>query len=321
MLAMVRVSSRTLSHWYPRLASAVEAGLGFDQCLENIPGPSARGRAEIARRLRLGDGLDAALDGASDWLPRIDRELMRAGANSGRLPDALRRLAARHHAAARAQVGILLAIAYPVALVHLGACAFPVQMLVDGRGAGAYALAVARLLVPLWVVAAAFGLAVRAGARPAIALLDFLPLVGGFRRARALADLAFALEALVVAGTRIDLAWLHAGMAAGDHRLEPVAIAAAESVQRGDPVSPVLVGRREIPTLFAEFYRTGEATGRLDEALRSIQQHFSDTAATKLRIVGMVYPAILFMLVAGWVAARVVMFYADYFRQIEDLTK
>ena len=317
----MRVSSRTLSHWYPRLATALDAGLGLQSCLATMPGPPAPARAALATRLQAGEGLAEALEREARWLPSVDRQVIVCGAQAGRLPEALRRLAQRHEARVRAGTGIALAVLYPVALIHLGALAFPIQKLVDGSGLAAYGEALAWVLVPLWACGAAVAIAYRAGFRPLFELLNVMAVLGGFRRARALADLAFVLEALVVAGVRIDIAWLQAGIATGDRRLEPVAMSAAESVQRGEPVSPILAARREIPSLFAEYYRTGETSGRLDDSLRAIQNHFSDTAATKLKIVGMVYPALIFMAVAVWVAAKIVLFYAGHFQRYEELMR
>jgi len=317
----VRASSRTLSQWYPRLAAALEAGLGFEQSLVNLPGPPAAGVQALAGRLQAGASLADALDTDGQWLPEVDRQLMLAGARSGRLPDALRRLAARHEATVRARIGLMLAAAYPLGVLHFGALALPLVQLVSAGGFPAYVAAVAQVLGPMWLLIGAFVLAARARLQPALALLDALPFVGGFRRARALADLAFVLEALVVAGERIDAAWHHAARATGDPRLAAVAGAAVEAVHRGEPVAPVLAVRREIPALFAEFYRTGEATGRLDEALRTLQHQFSDTAATCLKLAALVYPSLLFAGVAVWVGVRVVLFYAGYFQRIEEMMK
>lgn len=286
-----------------------------------MPGPPAAGLAALAASLQAGESLAGALERAGQWLPAVDRQLILAGAESGRLPDALRRLAARHEAVVRTQVGMMLAAAYPVGVLHFGALAFPVQRLFAGGGLAGYLAAVAQVLVPLWGIVVVFALAVRARWRPALALLDVLPLVGGFRRARALADLAFVLDALVVAGVRIDRAWQQAGGAVDDRRLGAVSAAAAEAVMRGEPVAPVLAGRSEIPPLFVEYYRTGETTGRLDEALQALQRQFSDTAATRLKLAALAYPAVLFAGVALWVAVRVVQFYAGYFRQIDEMMK
>lgn len=300
---------------------ALEAGLGFRRCLEELPGPPPAGVAALIERLQAGDGLDGALERAGGWLPVVDQRLIAAGAQAGRLPDALRRLAARHEAVVRSQIGVLLAAAYPLAVLHFGAVALPLPLLVSGGGFPAYFASVAQVLGPLWLVVGLILLAVRARVRAVLAVLDALPLVGGFRRARARADLAFVLEALVVAGVRIDDAWLQAGAATGDRVLERVADAAAEAVRRGEPVAPALAGRSELPALFVEFYRSGEMTGRLDEALRTLQRQFSDTAATRLKLAAMAYPAVLFAGVAVWVAVRIVLFYLGYFQQIDDMMK
>lgn len=275
----------------------------------------------MAARLDAGDSLDEALERAGEWLPAVDRHLIAAGACAGRLPDVLRRLAARHEAVVRTQVGLLLAAAYPLGVLHFGALALPLPVLVSGGGLPAYLATVAQVLGPLWLLVGFFVLALRARLRPALAVLDVLPFVGGFRRARARADLAFVLEALIVAGVRVDAAWLQAAGATGDRRLERVAAAAAEAVRRGEPVAPVLAGRSDLPPLFAEFYRSGEMTGRLDEALQTLQRQFSDTASTQLKLAGIVYPAIVFLGVAVWVGLRVVLFYAGYFRQIDEMMR
>lgn len=283
-----------------------------------MPGPPPAGLEALAAALRAGDDLPTALERAGGWLPSLDRALIAAGAEAGRLPDVMRRLATRHEDVVRVRVALALAAAYPIAILHLGALAFPVQRVVT-EGVGAYAAAVLQLLVPLWCLAGVGVVAVRLRLRPAMVLLDLLPFVGGHRRARALADLAFVLEALMAAGVRVDRAWIAAARASEDRRLVRVAQAVAGAVEQGQPVAPVLSGRREVPPLFAEYYRTGEATGRLDDALMRLHHQFSDTAATQLKVAGMAYPALLFALVAAWVAIRVVLFYAGYFRQLDTM--
>lgn len=285
-----------------------------------MPGPPAAGIEALASDLNAGETLPVALERSGRWLPTLDRQVIAAAAEAGRLPDALRRLAARHASIVRTRIALALATAYPVVVLHLGALAFPIQVVVTD-GVIAYAAAVARVLVPLWLAVAAAFVAIRLRWRVALGVLDLLPFVRAHRRARGLADLAFALETLLTAGVRIDRAWQLAATATDDRRLDAVARAAMAAVGRGEAVAPVLAVRREIPRLFAEYYRTGESTGRLDDALARLQLQFSDTASMQLKLAGMAYPALLFAAVAAWVAVRIVLFYAGHFRQIEDLTR
>src|SRR5690606_18770421 len=118
--------------------------------------------------------------------------------------------------------------------------------------------------VPLWLLLGLLLVGLRRRWPWIQRVVGLMPLVGGSRRATAIADLAGILEAQLTAGIRLDVAWLQAAMAAGDPRLEPVAVAAAEAVQRGQLVSPALREHRVLPAPFADFYANGEETGRLD---------------------------------------------------------
>jgi type II secretory pathway component PulF len=126
------------------------------------------------------------------------------------------------------------------------------------------------------------------------------------------------LEAQLVAGIRLDVAWLQASIASGDPRLEPLAIDVAEGVQRGEAVAPKLQGRRELPPPFADFYANGEQTGRLDECLVLIQREFRARAASRLQVVALAYPGFLFALVGLAIVYKVITFWLGYFKQLEQ---
>ncbi|MGH8018545.1 MAG: type II secretion system F family protein, partial [Opitutaceae bacterium] len=235
------------------------------------------------------------------------------------LPEMLRRLAAKHEEGVRASRRALMATLYPLAVAHFAVLAFPIKVAIVDGDLMAYGWAVLKILIPFWLLGLVFFFAVRQRLRPAVAVLDFLPLVGGYRRARAIADLAFVLETQVVAGISLDVAWLRAALAAGDRRLETLAIQVAETVQQGQPVSVAIAGRAELPSPFAAFWGNGEQTGSLDNSLKHLHRHFSEIAARKLMLASLVYPKVLFALIAVWVAIQIVSFYAGYFRQFEEL--
>jgi general secretion pathway protein F/type IV pilus assembly protein PilC len=313
------LSSRTLSRWYAQLATNLEAGLPLQRSVETLPGPPLEKRRLLADRLAAGDPVPDALERGAAWIPTMDRKVLSAGAASGRLPDVCKRLSARHEESFRAGARVLLAAAYPMFVSQLAAFAFPVGLLFDGSGVAAYLTAVLKVIIPIWLAIGILLAGVRWRFRPVLFILDLLPLVGGFRRRRAIADLAFVLEIEIVAGIRIDIAWLQAAMAAGDRRLEPLAVKVADAVQRGETVSSVLIGKRILPEPFADFYHNGEQTGKLDESLAHIHRHFQEGAMARLKIATIVYPNLLFGAVAVWVVIKVLSFYLGYFRQIEEL--
>jgi type II secretory pathway component PulF len=83
-------------------------------------------------------------------------------------------------------------------------------------------------------------------------------------------------------------------------------------------VSSVINGRRVLPSPFAEFYANGEQNGKLDESLGHIHRHFQESALARLKIASLVYPNLLFAVVAVWVVFKVFTFYLGYFKQIEE---
>ena len=306
------------ARWYAQMASFVNAGFTIERAVETATGLGAEKRDGLLQRLRAGDSLDQSIERGAPWIPDLDRQLIAAGEACGRLPEMFRRLADKHEERVGAGRRALMAALYPLAVAHFAVLAFPIKIaVIDGDLAG-YAWTVFQVLVPGWVLGLGFFWAVRRQLRPAVVLLDLLPWVGGYRRARALADLAFVLEAQVVAGISLDIAWLQAVLAAGDRRLEPVAIAVADTVQRGEPVSVAITGRRELPPPFEAFWTNGEETGRLDESLKQLHRHFVEIASRKLVIASLVYPKVLFALIAIWVAIQILSFYAGYFRQFEE---
>jgi len=311
------VSSRTLSRWYLQLAASLDAGLPLARSIGAAHGPPAALRTELQARLIAGDGVDEALERGGTWLPSLDRQLIAAGARAGRLPEVVRRLGERHQETSRAAMTALAAALYPLGVAHFGVVALPLPAFFNGEGAGVYFTQVGQVLVPLWAFTALIGMGIRQRWTIVGMILNLLPLVGGSRRLRSIADLAFVLEVQLVAGIRLDVAWLQAALAAGDRRLEPVAVAAAEAVQRGEPIGPVLAGRRELPAPFADFYANGEQTGKLDESLRYVQAEFQRRSVIRLRAATVAYPALLFVGVGAWAIFQIFSVWLNHFRSLE----
>jgi type II secretory pathway component PulF len=315
-MTQTRLTLRGLSRWYSQLATSLEAGLSLERSIGSMSGAPAELRGKLQARLAAGDTIPEALERGGAWLPLVDRQLLAAAAHAGRLPEVLRRMAAMHEDAADAASRTFLAALYPILLLHVAILALPVTELVSGGGLAAYARKVALFLGPVWACGGLFFYAVRRRWRVASAVLDLLPWVGGYRRARALANLAMILEAQLVAGVRLDLAWLQAANASGDPRLHVPAISIAEGIQRGEPVGPKLGAAREFPLPFGEFYANGEQTGRLDESLAAIQREFRRRAAARLQTASMAYPGILFALVGAAIVYRILSFWLRYFGEL-----
>ncbi len=273
----------------------------------------------MVARLQGGASLAGELAAAGGvWLPPVDSQLLVAGAEAGRLPATCRRLAAYHETVARLTGRALLATLYPLAVVHLGAFALPLRQLVL-VSVWAYFGRVLAVLVPLWLAlaVAVFVLGRCSGVRRRV--FACLPWVAGYQRARDLGVLAMTLEGFASNGVSPVVAWERAGRAAGAPALEALGLRMAAEAEAGRQPGVALLRERALPVEFAQAYRTGEQSGRLDESLGWLARRYEEEAARKLGLVALWYPQFALVGVAVWAAVNVISIYAGYLKELLSL--
>ncbi|TAG32760.1 MAG: type II secretory pathway protein, partial [Verrucomicrobia bacterium] len=222
------LSADKLSIFYRQMALQLSAGLTVAQALRAPSLAPARDTARMAKAAESGQSISGVLAMAGTWLPEMDRPFIEVAAQAGRLPLVLTNLAERYAQLAATRSRVLLACAYPVAAFHLGAVLFPFLRLIDfERGlqwsVSGYLGGLLAVLVPAWGGAWLLWFLVRRENPFALAMLDILPAIGGYRKNRALADFSFALGNLLEAGAPIDRAWLAAGQISRSPKLRKAA--------------------------------------------------------------------------------------------------
>jgi type II secretory pathway component PulF len=116
-------------------------------------------------------------------------------------------------------------------------------------------------------------------------LLAPLPLVGGMRRATALASATHVLAVQLDSGVPADTALGHAGQAAGGTRVGRAFERAAVFVQEGNTLSDALgKGGKCIPAGFRVALALGERAGRPVEVLACYSHRFGAISRTKRKI-------------------------------------
>ena len=282
-------------------------------------GPRPAERAAMVGRLHGGAPLVGELGAAGGvWLPSVDVELFVAGAESGRLPATCRRLAAYHETVARLTGRALLATLYPLAVVHLGAFALPLRQLVL-VSVWAYFGRVLAVLGPLWLALAVAVLVLGRYSGVRRRVFACLPWVAGYQRARELGVLAMTLEGFASNGVSPVVAWERAGRATGAPVLEALGRRLSAEAEAGRQPGVALLQERAVPVEFAQAYRAGERSGRLDESLGWLARRYEEEAQRKLGLVALWYPQFALVGVAVWVAVNVVSMYAEYLRTLLEL--
>jgi type II secretory pathway component PulF len=240
------------------------------------------------------------------------------------MPRTLRQLATRHEQMAAAQLRLVLACVYPLLVLHAGLLLLPVVRMIDWEKGfhwdiAGYLRTVALALALVWGTIGALWWLVQRESAATRWIGGAMPGLRRYVKAQALADFSFVLGNFLQAGVPIGQAWAAAGLLTRSAELKRAAEAMEQGIARGEPPGPKLVAWKCFPPDFAALYRTGEATGQLEGNLLRLTAQNQEAASRALTFVTFLYPALLFLLVAGAVAYFVISIYAGYLKMLGGL--
>ena len=306
-----------------QLATLVGAGLPIDESLQALAEQAGRARTralvvQVRSRVMEGSSLAGALAEFPESFPELYRATVAAGESSGRLGDALGRLADYTESRDALARSLLVALAYPLLLTVVAvAIAAGLLVYVVPQVAGVFANLnqelplVTRALIAIADFVRAYGLAMlvllaagvialRFGlARPAFreawdrAVLR-TPLVGRLVRATNTARAARTLATLSASGVGLLEAMQ---LAAGTVRNRPMHDAlrrAAARVREGTGFARALAESGWFPPVAVRLVASGEKSGRLDEMLeQAAQQQSREVEATLATVSAVLGPAVI----------------------------
>lgn len=319
---------------YYQIAQLTAAGIGLVQALERLErNPPSRAfrkpLQQLLARIHDGSTFTDALRSVSGWMPQFDIALIEAGERSGRLDICLRQLADYYRDRARLTKQMLGQLVYPVGLIHFAVLIF---LIVLPFAASQFHASLVGLLfravlvlAPLYLGTAflIYAMQGRRGERWRAlieSLLRCVPVLGSARRDLALARLTLALEALLNAGVNIIEAWPLAADATASPALRRTIAAWKPALEEGQTPAALVNDCRKFPELFANFYGSGEVSGKLDESLRRLHDYYRDEGTRKLEAIAQWTPRLIYGIVAGVIAYKILTFYIGYFHQISALT-
>jgi type II secretory pathway component PulF len=314
---------------YHQLSSLTAAGVGLMQALEQLQRhPPSPGFREALRRvldqLRQGATFTEAIQRAGHWTVAFDIALIDAGERSGRLEQCFRLLGDYYAGRARTAREVISGLAYPAFVMHFAVFIFPFPQLFLTGNVWAYLAQTFGVLLPVYAGVlmliyagqGGHGEAWRAVIEQA---LRAVPLLGSGRRDLALARLAAALEALLSAGVGVIESWDLAARASGSPALARTVAHWRPRVTAGETPAEALGRSAEFPELFANQYATGEVSGKLDETLRRLHRYYQDEGTRKLQAIAQWTPRLVYLIVAGIIAWRIISFWLGYFDQIQKI--
>jgi type II secretory pathway component PulF len=293
---------------YRALAQLHDAGVGWPEALDAATAGDAARFAPARGALSRGVGFADALE---PHLPPLDVAGLRAGEASGRLSEALKKLAERHEAERRRSLERRGSLAYPLLVAHVAALLLPIPDLVAGRIGAAIGWA-ALVLVPLhavlWLSRASRRAAERDPAgRGGILALWRTPAAVEEADARALTALAWLFDAGVPLLGALPLA----ARAGAGGRVAADCVAAVGEVAAGRPIAPAF---RRSPAEVSLPIATGEASGTLSDACRRAADSLAERAAYRRKRFAAMLPVAVTVVLGAVVGVRVLSFYAGVLR-------
>ena len=315
--------------FYYQLGQLTAAGLGVKAALQQLQrtSPSRPLQSQIGAALvdlESGATLSESFRRRAGWLSGFDIALLHAGERSGRLDATFSMLAGFYQdraAMARKLVGSMV---YPAFLLHFAVFILPFADLFKSGDVLAYLVKTAGVLIPIYLLVG-LGIFLSQGKRGEAwrstfeAGTTWIPFVGSGRRQLALARLAAALEALINCGETILEAWPVAAAASGSPALVREVDSWRPQFAHDRTPAEVLRDSRVFPEMFANLYTSGEISGSLDETLRRLHRYYADEGSRDLHSAARLFPAIIYSLVAAYIAWRVIQFWSGYFNQINQV--
>ena len=317
-----------LAGFYRQLGTMLAAGVPVVRALESLE-RSAPGRhlreasAALRQRIHGGGDLSDGLEAQPEAFPALHRELIRVGERSGTLDRQLRHLADLLDQFVAIRKEVVGRMFYPALVLHLSVLVVPLPRMVATQDFYAYGRDVLAALALLYAMGGLAWFIVRQIARDRAGLVATdrlvlaIPVLGKIHRDIALGRFFAALKAMLNAGIGLIEALPRAGAASGSAMLAASSREAGPELRRGEPLALVLAGA--LPPDALSMVATGQESGKLDDALDHLEQHYFDESRRRLRAMAEWLPKLIYTTVVLWVGWRIAQMALGYGRLLDQL--
>lgn len=331
-------SKATHKHlFYSEMAKLLEAGFDIQRAAAvlmdtQLPHLQAALLKNLNDGLEAGGSITASFGHDTSVITELERNIIGAGERGGKLAPAFQHLADYFGMIASAHREALQSMIYPLVVLHLGIiiATVPTALMKGGQSVGAIAggFLVTLLIVyfaGFFVFTATRAMLRMAPENPGIdGLINRIPWIGAARKHMALARFCKVYHSCLLAGISMGETAKLSSHASQSGAIRAAGTRLVETAKAGELLGPQLMADAAFPKAFARSYSTGEEAGTLDTDLARWSKKFLDDAASSARTASLIVPKVLYMLILGFVAWKIVGFfngyYTDTFQQFDDPT-
>ena len=301
-----KVKSGDVVNFTRQLSTMIQAGLPLTEALRilQLQSSPAMGRvvSDVLHEVEGGSTLAAALEKDNKTFPQIYIALVKAGESAGVMDVVLERLALNLEKDRDFKNKTKGALVYP-AIVTVGMLAvvmimmiFVVPKMTDMyKDFGAdlplptrILIGMSDFMVKFWYVVIGGAVAGVVGFRKWVStevggvmweeFLFKLPILGMLKKKVILTEFTRTMGMLVASGISILDALKIVADAVGSRILKARVMEAAGKIEKGQPLSTVLVNMEEFPPIVPQMLAVGEQTGKVDEILTKLSTYFEQEA-------------------------------------------
>ncbi|MES2921192.1 MAG: type II secretion system F family protein [Verrucomicrobiota bacterium] len=326
-------SNATHKHlFYLEMAKLLEAGFDIRKAAAvlidtQLPAPQAALLKDLNHGLDAGQSITAAFSKDPEAISELERNIIGAGERGGKLAPAFQHLADYFGMLASTRREAVKSLIYPIIVLHMGIIigCVPAALIKGDQSAGKILGSLLVTLLIVYAVAFVIVMAVRAVLKMAPEnagidrLLNRLPWVGKARKNLAMARFCKVYHSCVLAGISMSETVQLAADASHSGVIREAGAKLVKVAKAGTALGPQFMADEAFPKTFARSYSTGEEAGTLDKDLASWSKLFQDAAESSSRTVSVMVPKVLYFLVLGFVAWKIVEFYGGYYNTLEQI--
>ncbi len=329
MLFSPRAKNRELAELCRRLAISLESGIEVRKIFARegeAPSGALRQRVRmIQERVAAGQSIADGLEATGDFFPRLFRELVKVGEQTGHLDQVFRHLAQHYEHQELMRKEFASSIAWPLMQLFISVCVIGLVIFVSGfiegkdfkgrdidilgfglKGASG---ALTYFHIVAWVVIGVIVLiqCIKRGVfwvRPIQRLILHVPYLGTALETMAVARFAWSLHLTTESGMGLLKALPLCLQTMQNARYSDHIAPIVAGVQRGDTLTETLSATHVFPLRFLDAVEVGEHSGRLPETMELLSVQYQDESRRAIKVV---------MQVASWLVALAVMAFIVFF--------
>lgn len=315
-----------LAQAYFDLATMLDAGLpimrSFDVVVGGCRGQLKRVFSELRQAIAKGSTVAEAFEAHPRVFDELDRMLIQAAESSGTLNAALSMLSKWHEFVGRIVRRMLAGLIYPLAILHIGVFIAAVPgAVIGGFNLSTFLLDIVRTLMFFYVPALAIILAIFLRKRvaalrwPLDALVLRIPILGQAVYHMSVCRHAKAFGMMYAAGVPMTEATERATRATGNAAVASLFSGGTARVRAGGLAWEGF--SRRLSQEYLSLWQIGEEAGELDKTVAKVAEIAGDRAEMLFTEVARWYPRIIYFIIMGYLAYRIITLFNSIYGNLE----